>query len=1644
MSNINIQDTILEAIDIIASQRMNFAKYDKTIQGVILQCVDATIGKYKVRYQDSIFIAYSENTSTSYSKGASVYILVPNSDMTKSKTIIGAVNRLGTNFVQVYNLEEKYNLIGSNIVNTANNSWGLCSFKQEHLITLYNYQSNNNLVNINTTNAQEYLKKSNLIILSMDVRTELEQSQRSLGNYGLVVQADFKNQTVQNEQVTKYFVLNIDNFVGNPYLYTVDTQQKAVFEIDSENFVRIRTISLFSRNFPNYTSQTKPNDIFISNLSIQGGVAFSTDELNTSTLVLTTPRGYIFDQSDAATAYRTIQASVRIKGKTADINSQGIDFYWFVEDSSVTTLSPMYMKDAGQGWRCLNEYNEIDSRLRSFVPGSNILKILKQDVFTERVRYKCVAIYRDNTTIVLSQEIEVINYDAQYRIVIQSDLGTQFYKDNGTPTLTCRCFHRNEEITMANIEYVWSMTSSVGVFQSLSIQDSEANTFYSVSKTLQINVARIVNFAIFKCSVFLPLNQGSTFIGTGAITISNSSIDNNSYYLIINNGTQLFKYSTTGLSPASAQLDDPIELKALSFNLYNSDGTEVDVKLMETADVTWTVPVNKSMLTIVTNYEQVSEEEPMSIIKGTQQIVYKIKDNYSSYLTNNQIELTVRYNGKVLEAKTDFTFIKQGESGTNGTDYVFRFVPDIQDGTTMPQYPTITFYSSNDYAYNWTRRTSGRIGKSELWHNGDLIYSSSSTSGNSTEQKSFSVVSFQTLKNNYSGDTYKDRTMFQAGMSSYCYLNINASGLLNTSSFLTTPFAAILKATATYEGIDFISTMPLSVGYLPSGNANSKIFLKQGTGFNRVLYTSSGVKPMYDNRSPFEIQIIENDRVLTDAELSNFTFSWNCVGSVWSRIGGSWREVSQGYLTIKETQGLKRNQVVIRPANQITGQCVTTAVVCRVNKSGSLFGFLYIPVHMSLNRYENSAINGWDGNSVDLGGSNGGMILAPQVGAGAKDNANRFTGIIMGTAKDPREQSSDGLGYDIGLFGYHQGQRSIFLDAKTGKAYFGVSGSGQIIIDPSTNEAILKSGNYRVQSLNQEGAGMQINLTQPSIRYGNRRFMVDQYGNLTATGADIDGTLRIDGGGQIIAPSGGWNASGLWLGGSSYNSGVFKVDASTGSVVMAGDISLGSENNPYLHLSSSGLTIRNGEIRIGPDLTDPYVLINKNVGLIMKHGSITIGATPTVTQNANGTMTVTYNDPKVLLSPNSGLTMKSGSIQLGAYTSAADQTTKYRFSVNDNGVVTMQRGSIQLGYNSTYYNYNFYATDTGFLFLGPYSGGYNFVATPDGQLAITKKLSVGRLASGKYSFVVENGLMTLYTQSNTNNSYSVAPHGSYIDANGVVHNQQQEVIYFIGETNEQHVSLSISSGEIAFKDITYNKTGYIKYKYQQIRLPSVSSETTGDEIPDNQIGPIIHYNSVYASALTLKAQYIFFEGEVILNKTLSVKNITNEQTITTKKLQANAITGETYVAGSATLWNFLKADKNRMYIGKDFNNYKLYINGTIYAYHSGLLQASGYPVVADGNAGKIRVRTVSSEDFISDCVDYTYNNRTVSLASLDYVDNTITQVFSGFHTTGANSTYGYTDVLKVGERWYVYRWNMTVRNGLITEIVQDSANNGWI
>ena len=155
-----------------------------------------------------------------------------------------------------------------------------------------------------------------------------------------------------------------------------------------------------------------------------------------------------------------------------------------------------------------------------------------------------------------------------------------------------------------------------------------------------------------------------------------------------------------------------------------------------------------------------------------------------------------------------------------------------------------------------------------------------------------------------------------------------------------------------------------------------------------------------------------------------------------------------------------------------------------------LYATVYVPINMTLDTFGLDSINAWDGNSVTIDKERG-AILAPQVGAGEKDSNNRFTGILMGKTNTYTGQSDSEN--QIGLFGYSYGIQSIFLDAKTGNADFGLPNGNSLQLDPKGNYIGLKNDDYNEGRIELRPGGVS---KVGGWRLGHRSLYYTKSGNI--------------------------------------------------------------------------------------------------------------------------------------------------------------------------------------------------------------------------------------------------------------------------------------------------------------------------------------------------------------------------------------------------------------------------------------------------------------------------------------------------------------------------------------------------------------------
>ena len=1164
----SVNQKVLDAIELLTKNSVQKASYDKTIQAQIISCEDATIGKYKCRYQDSTFYAYASNAEVSYSNNAMVYILVPGNDMSRDKTILGTTKKLGINYITQAEGDEAYDKIGKNCIRdeALKKKFYLDTNYDQYIYTIYSDDNAERNDILNLEDAEQYITKSSSLLVGATFKTNIDITKQLRGHYGIIYNLQFKDNAT-GDSIIKSYAVEVNNMSDNPYRLVAPTRQYKLFDIDGVNFEKVKSIQIFCKDFPESTIHTPNNiklnagDIEITALQLYGTARMTQQEINGVAISFYTPKGTFFTSAtdeDNEKNTKIITAQVRIKGKLVSTTSQKLEFYWGKQNLSVTNRSQYYNKKLGRGWKCLNEFNIISSAddgytepIVEWVPGSDTIYCKPSEATARDNRFKVAVVYDGN---VITKEINIQNLNNKPNIIIESDSGVKFYYDVGHPTLTCKVFGSdgNEidvnsvtavgEQIKPNYIFTWGIENTDGMLELLEVtpeekknydiisawiqkvqedidkhhkpianaalldkllngQDGEEYTLtredanylrekeiaevaagtkilsYNYYKNVQIiehnkilnfQIRSITGFATIKCAVQeYSKENGYVYKGTGSIKLINSLQPDSTYSLGIENGKVSFKYNENGVAPTSNSVDHPQEIFALKAQLFDENGNEIDERVLQTCPITWKFPLENTLLDIDTlslqedeNYE---EKDGYGYYSNSLTFIYNINKTYNIRKQDNQIELIVDYKDFHLTTKTDFVFLKEGQPGSNGTEYVIKIIPG--NGTTLP--------------IAWSNSNSNKLFDVQVWKNGELYWQSTKDAINH-ENAPVSVTwefltndsakvgldsrqitsSFEVFKNDAWAGNIRWKTYQDAELNP----NYNAG-----SDFFNKPKADILKCTVVYgdtknqeygsypqSNKNYYGTLPISSIYY--NNSSYNISLKEGTGFKYVVYSSDGQSPQYDSTFPFEIIVKkDNEDISLDETLNaiKLNYSFNTIGY-------------DNDLIKKTRSDNRKNQCTCVPVDRYSGEGVNNNLICsitnKINDNNVAIATMRIPVHFMLNRYELSHLNDWDGNSIKID-ENEGYILAPQMGAGRKESNNSFTGVLMGEVKKPTYSN-------VGLFGYNNGQRSFFLNSENGSAIFGKSTDGQVIIDPNVNRALIYSSNFWKDDAYDEQTGL--------------------------------------------------------------------------------------------------------------------------------------------------------------------------------------------------------------------------------------------------------------------------------------------------------------------------------------------------------------------------------------------------------------------------------------------------------------------------------------------------------------------------------------------------------------------------------------------
>lgn len=642
-----ISESLIKSVDIVVNDTISKIKFDITIVAEIKKIVNLNTGEYKVEYNGNLFSVYSQNPDIIYEIGQNVYVKIPEGDYSKKKFIeISADTDVKPDPGDNENgTSQDINLLEPDFILYDGEEIGLIA-GVDPLIKNIEISSI-----FDSELFKNYNNFYNKIQISALFRTRFK-NRPIKGDYGLKITfilADGKEQE---------YTFSLSSFSGDPYAFINNSFQKLQLNIELKTLVGIKQISFFQNNFEKdyeivYDSNGQPEkeyneteyNLFVKDIKIN--YFELVDYTKTKYyLSLLTPQGNSFINNDRTEL--TLKGILKYYGK--EVDTEECEYFWYKENYSITPSNENYNILAGPGWELIP--NETSKEY--------IIKKADYNYIDNR-KFKLIVVYNEDTTI--SKEIQIFFKDDRFEI--QRDGVSQLL-----------IFDKVEQ-KQYNNNVVWYYSLPSGLYDIISTTTNEP---------IDISSYLIHDFITFYVEVY---DEDNNIISYESKIIE-KELDSTSVSVSFL-GNTIYHYDANG-QPTFVY---PEKNKTLNFHI-NSESQFKATWLIDNVVIgssEYLNPDNSMIYNLLVSADGLT-------------LNYNVKNNFNGSFTNNTITLKLEsVNGNSYLFYKDLLFIKDGDQGTNGTDYICTtFFWDAENNKKLEGFNSVapgqTFYLKTDVYQN--------------------------------------------------------------------------------------------------------------------------------------------------------------------------------------------------------------------------------------------------------------------------------------------------------------------------------------------------------------------------------------------------------------------------------------------------------------------------------------------------------------------------------------------------------------------------------------------------------------------------------------------------------------------------------------------------------------------------------------------------------------------------------------------------------------------------------------------------------------------------------------------------------------------------------------------------------------------------------
>lgn len=293
----SVVESFLQAMDIISQRNDLDISYDKTINCQIVDNSNAKNGQYVVSYENSKFNAFSEEQK--YQNKAWVRVLIPEGNMSNTKYIVGPVAEeqdsnpitylSATNTIlDIFELTKGKRLSGSLIAN-------------KNYQTSKNKETSIQLASFDISEDQWLSDVFSIIFIEANFKTSFGNIKNIInGFYGLKIKVNVK--LSDTETIQRVFRFDSSEFFGNPYKFSISSNQAKKFNIKDYNRITKVIVEFYQTNNFVYwengvgkiLNPTLNPNLFVENVKVGFGSDLAAIEDNSVKLITQDSKSFYY------------------------------------------------------------------------------------------------------------------------------------------------------------------------------------------------------------------------------------------------------------------------------------------------------------------------------------------------------------------------------------------------------------------------------------------------------------------------------------------------------------------------------------------------------------------------------------------------------------------------------------------------------------------------------------------------------------------------------------------------------------------------------------------------------------------------------------------------------------------------------------------------------------------------------------------------------------------------------------------------------------------------------------------------------------------------------------------------------------------------------------------------------------------------------------------------------------------------------------------------------------------------------------------------------------------------------------------------------------------------------------------------------